>query len=164
MNSLSENMNEFKKQLDKGVIQKAYKGLLEYILDLKTDLKNKYPDYYVSGSIYYGYMDMTYFAIFPESFKQRNLKAAIVFNYDKFRFEIWLAGYNKQVQNKYWNLFKENNWNKYHIISTVKGADSIVEHVLADNPDFSDLDLLTKQIEEGTMSFIKDIEKYLERS
>ena len=38
-------------------------------MELRTQLKNKYPDYFVSGSIYYGYMDMTYFSFFPESLK-----------------------------------------------------------------------------------------------
>jgi hypothetical protein len=130
---------------------------------LRTHLKNKYPDYLISGSIYYGYMDMTYFSFFPESFKQRNLKVAIVFNYDQFRFEVWLAGYNKQVQQKYWKLFKESNWNKYRIVSTTKGVDSIIDHTLANNPDFSDLDSLTKQIETGTLNFINDIEDFLSK-
>ncbi len=161
MELLSEYINEYKRQLKKGDIQKGYRGLMEYILDLKTYLKNKYPDYFVSGSIYYGYMDMTYFSFFPESMKKRNLKAAIVFNYDQFRFEIWLAGYNKQVQQKYWKLFKESDWSKYRIVPTARGVDSIVEHILADNPDFDNLDLLTKQIEARALNFIKDVEGFL---
>ena len=91
------------------------------------------------------------------------MKIAIVFNYDAFRFEVWLAGYNKQVQTKYWKLFKESDWNKYYIVSTTKGIDSIIEFILVDNPDFSDLDNLTKQIERGTMKFIKDIENFLSK-
>ncbi len=161
MELLSEYINEYKRQLKKGDIQKAFRGLMEYILYLKTYLKNKYPDYFVSGNIYYGYMDMTYFSFFPESMKTRNLKAAIVFNYDQFRFEIWLAGYNKQVQQKYWELFKESDWSKYRVVPTTKGVDSIIEDVLADNPDFDNLDLLTKQIEAGALNFIKDVEGFL---
>jgi len=38
-------MNEYREQLKKGVINKAYKGLMEYIMALKTHLKNKYPDF-----------------------------------------------------------------------------------------------------------------------
>lgn len=162
MESFHENMQEYKKQLEKGAVQAAYKGLIEYIMDLRTHFKNKYPDYAVSG-IYQGYMDMTYFAFFPASFKDRSLKVAIVFTYDKFRFEVWLAGYNRQVQSKYWTLFKESGWNKYRIVSPAKGVDSIIEHVLADNPDFSDLDALTKQIETGTLKFIKDVESFLSK-
>ncbi len=98
MEPLQEYVDEYRRQMEKGVIQKAYKGLMEYIMGLRTHLKTKYPDYSVSGSIYYGYMDMTYFSFFPESFKQRGLKVAIVFIHETCRFEIWLAGYNKQVQ------------------------------------------------------------------
>lgn len=163
MESLPEYIKEFKAQLEKGAIQKAYQGLMEYIMSLKTHFKNKYPGYSVPGSIYYGYMDMTYFSLFPESLKQRNLKIAIVFLYDTFRFEVWLAGTNKQVQSKYWKLFKESNWTKYPLVPTTKGADSIVEYILVDKPDFCDLEVLTKQIEQGTLKFIKDIESFLSR-
>lgn len=163
MGSLNENMSEYKKQLAKGAIQKAYKGLMEYIMDLRTHFQNKYPDYFVSGSIYYGTMDMSYFSFFPNSLKQRKLKVAIVFVHEAFRFEVWLAGYNKQVQAKYWKLFKDSGWNKYPIVPTTKGVDSIVENVLVDAPDFSDLDALTKQIESATLKFIKDVESFLSK-
>jgi hypothetical protein len=60
-------------------------------------------------------------------------------------------------------LFKESNWNKYRIPSTTKGVDSIMEYILVDNPDFSDLDMLTKQIEKGALKFIKDTETFLSK-
>lgn len=161
MESFHQYVNEYKIQLEKGAIQKAYKGLMDYILGLRTYLNNKYPDYFVSGSIYYGYMDMTYFSFFPESIKQRQLKIAIVFIHEKCRFEVWLAGYNKQVQSKYWKLFKESGWNKYHLVSTIEGMDSIIEAILVDDPDFDDLDTLTRQIETATLKFIEDVESFL---
>jgi hypothetical protein len=162
MESLPEYIDEYKKQLRKGMIQKAYRGLMEYIMDLRTYLKNKYPDYFISGGIYYGYMDMTYFSFFPESFKQRNLKAAIVFNYDRFRFEVWLAGYNKQVQKKYWELFKESGWDKYRLVPSIEGEDAIIECTLADDPDFGDTASLTAQLETGALNFINDIQDFLD--
>lgn len=161
METFHEYMNEYKKQLEKGVIQKAHKGLLEYIMGLRTHFKNEYSDYSVSGSIYYGYMDMTYFAVAPKTLKDRNLKIAIVFLYDPFRFEVWLAGANKQVQAKYWKLIKESDWDQYHLVPTIEGFDSIVEHTLVDHPDFHDLAALTTQIEMGTLKFIEDVENFL---
>ena len=163
MVSLNESMSEYRKQLEKGAIKEAYRGLMDYVMELRTYFKNKYPDYVVSGSIYYGYMDMTYFSFFPESLKNRNLKIAIVFNHEPFRFEVWLAGYNKQVQAKYWKILMESGWNRYHIVPTPKGNDSILEYTLAENPDFDDLDALTKQIEKGTLAFIGDVEDFLSR-
>lgn len=70
MESFHEYMKEYRKQLGKGSIQKAYRGLMDYFMDLRTYFKNKYPDYVISGSIYYGYMDMTYFSFFPKTLKQ----------------------------------------------------------------------------------------------
>ena len=163
METFHEYMNEYKKQLKKGYIQEVYKRLMEYIMDLRMQFKKKYPDYFVSGGIYYGYMDMTYFSFIPQSLKRRKLRIAIVFIHDKCRFEVWLAGYNKDVQTKYWKLFKESDWNKYHIASTTRGVDSIIDYILTDNPDFSDLDTLTKQIEKGTLKFIKDVENFLSK-
>ena len=163
MEPFNQYMIAYRTQLKKGDIQKAYKGLMEYIMELRTYLKNRYPDYNVSGSIYYGYMDMTYFSFFPESLKRLKLKTGIVFIHEPVRFEVWLFGYNKNIQNKYWKLIKESGWDKYRIPSTIKGVDSIMEHVLEENPDFSDLDALTRQIEKGTLKFIKNVENFLSK-
>jgi hypothetical protein len=158
-----EAMNEYKKQLKKGDIKKAYTGLIQYFKDLRSHFNNEYPDFLVSSSIYPGYMDLTYFHFFPKSLKPRKLKIVILFIHDTFRFEVWLAGNNKKVQTKYWNLFTESNWNKYHLVSTTKGVDSILDHILIDNPDFRELNSLTKQIELGTLKFIKDVETFLSK-
>lgn len=161
MTEFNEYMEEYKKQLEKGVIQKAYKGLMEYIMGLRTHFRSKYPEYTISGNVYQGYMDMTYFALFTPPLKNRKLKIALVFIYYPFRFEVWLSGSNKQVQWKYWKLFKENNWDKYHIVPSLDGADSIVEHILVADPNFDDLNALTNKIEKCTIRFIEDIEGFL---
>lgn len=161
MTEFNEYMEEYKKQLEKGIIQKAYQGLMEYIMGLRTYFESNFPEYTVSGNVYHGYMDMTYFALFTPSLKDRKLKIALVFIYDPFRFEVWLSGSNKQVQSKYWKLFKENNWDKYHIVPSLDGADSIVEHILVADPNFDDLNALTNKIEKGTIRFIEDIEGFL---
>ncbi len=149
--------------MEKGDIKEAYRGLMDYMMDLRMYFQNKYPGYFVSGSIYYGYMDMTYFSFVPESLKRKKLKIGIVFIHDTCRFEVWLCGYNKQVQTSYWNVMKENNWNKYSIPSTIKGLDYIFKSVVVANPDFRDLDTLTKQIEEGALTFIQDVKEFLSK-
>jgi hypothetical protein len=161
MEPLQENMIEFRKQLEKGAIQKAYLGLMQFVMHLKSHFSHQYPDFSVSGNIYYGTMDMTYFSIFPKSLKDRDLKVAIVFVYDSFRFEVWLSGRNQQILAKYWKIFKESGWDKYKIAAQGKWADSVLEHILVDNPDFSDLEALTRQIDQGTLKFIQDVDSFL---
>jgi hypothetical protein len=162
MEALGQHMNEYRKQLEKGNIQKAYKGLMDYILGLKAHFERRYPNY-APGNLYFGYMDMTYFSLFPETLKHRKLKIAVVFLHEQFRFEVWLSAFNKQVQKEYWDLFRETGWSRYRIPPTLKGIDSIVEYTLAEKPDFADLEALTKQIEKGTLRFIEDIECFLSK-
>lgn len=161
MISLQLAMQEYRAQLQKGLIQQAYKGLMDYMLELRTHFKNKYPDYFVSGTPYFGYMDMTYFAVIPDSLKERGLKAAVVFLHEAFRFEVWLSGYNKQVQYKYWRFFRERDWQKYTLLPDLEGEDAILTHVLVEEPDFSDLTALTTRIEGGTVEFMAEVESYL---
>lgn len=156
-----EAMNEYKKQIKKGDIIVAYQGLIQYFKDLRSHFSNKYPDFLVSGNIYSGHMDLTYFHFFPKSLKPRKLKIVVLFLHNTFRFEVWLAGNNKEVLKKYLNLFTESKWKKYHMASTTKGVDYILDHILIDNPDFRDLDMLTKQIEQGTLKFLEDVEVFL---
>lgn len=110
MEPFQQYMYEYRKQLQQSHIKQAYAGLVQYFMELRTLFARKYPDYVVSGSIYQGYMDMTYFSFSPQSLKERKLKIAIVFVYDTFRFEVWLSGHNRSVQAKYLKLLKESNW------------------------------------------------------
>ena len=164
MEPFHQYIDEYKHQMGNGAIPKAYRGLMEYVMALKTHIQSTHPDFFVSGSLYTGYMDMTYFSCMPKSLKERQLKIAVVLIHHPLRFEVWLGGYNKQAQAQYWQLFKESGWNQYHLVPTTQGYDSILEHVLVENPDFCDLDVLTRQIESGTLKFIEDVESFLRKN
>ncbi len=153
--SLHQNIEDYKKQMELGTVPKAYKGIIEYLMNLRTHFINQYPTEFIVGTLYQGYMDMSYFPVTPKSLKTQKLKIGLVFNHQKIRFEIWLVGQNKQIQKKYWNLFMGSDWNKYVISKTAQ--ESIIEHILVENPDFGKMNLLTEKIENETRKFIKDI-------
>ncbi len=157
--TLSQYIAEYKKQMQLGNVPKAYKGLMEYMMDLRTHFKNNFTDYTV-GSFYQGYMDMTYFPVAPIVLKERKLKLSIVFDHSKAQFEIWLSGQNRKIQNEYLNLFKQKGLNKDYIIT--KNPDSIIELVVAENPNFKDLDNVTTAIEKAIVKFTMDIANVLE--
>lgn len=160
MPSFSECMEEYRRQLARGIIQQAYKGLLEYMLELRSHFQSRHPDYFVSGNIYPGYMDMTYFSATPAALQERKLKIAVVFLHPDFRFEVWLAGYNKAVQAATWKLIRDSHWDAYHLVPSPAGVDAILDYPLVEHPDFSDLDVLTRQIEGGTLGFIHGVETF----
>lgn len=159
--SFHECVIEYRKQLVKGYIKTAYSGLMKFIMDLKTHFEKNYPENNVSSGVYYGFMDVAYFTFAPEPLKKRKLKMAVLFNHNLFRFEIWLAGVNKQIQGRYQKLFRKGNWNEYHIPADTKGVDSIMEYILAENPDFSDLTALTANLEKGINQFSEDVKAFL---
>jgi hypothetical protein len=162
MPSIQENIEELRRQLRKGAIQKAYRALLSYMMELRTHFVDKYGERAVSG-LYQGYMDMTYFALFPPSLKRRDLKVAIVFNYAAFRFEAWLVARNRKIQGQYWELFKDSHWTEYRVVTPAVGIDSIVECDLAKDFDFGDPDAMTLRIENDTAAFIANIERFLSK-
>jgi len=161
MGTFSDAMIEYRRQLERGYIQEAYQGLMAFFRDLRSNFISKYPQYSVSNNIYYGYMDMTYFSLMPKSFKRRQLKIPIVFLHNVFRFEVWLSGSNRDVQEKYWNLIQASNWDLYHLVSDPRAADCVIDHVLVGNPNFTDLDALKEDIEGGVLEFISEIERLL---
>jgi hypothetical protein len=161
MEQFPEYFAEYKRQMAKGDIQKAYRGLMEFILSLRSYFANNYPAYDVSGSIYHGYMDMTYFSFIPPELKLRKLKVAIVFVHENCRFEAWLAGYNKHIQARYWKEFKDRGWDKYSLVPALQGRDAIIEHTLVGDPDFRDLAGLTQEIEHEVLKFIEEIKCFL---
>lgn len=160
--TLQSCIGEYRRQMAKGEIQQAYRGLLEFLMELKNHLAKKHIDYQVSGNIYQGFMDMSYFSFTPEPLKNRKLKIAVVLLHETVSFEVWLAGANKQIQEKYWKLFRKNGFEKYRIPADNKGIDSIVEFTLDENPDFYDLKNLIHSLESGILSFISDVSIFLE--
>ncbi len=163
MSSLQKYMLEYYSQLEKGKIQLAYKGLMEYLSVLRTDFARQYPQFELPGTLYFGYMDMSYFAIVPPSFKPHKLKIAVVFLHQEFRFEVWLSGVNRQVQNECWQKIKEIGWKGYPPVAKIQGSDAIIEHILVENPNFDNPTQLTHLIESDTEEFISKISDLIQR-
>lgn len=153
---MNDCIKEYNSNLKKGHIQKAYKSIMTFMLEAKFNLVKKYPDYKIS-SLYFGYMDMTYFAFTPIELKSNYLKIAIVYLHVENRFEVWLSGVNKKVQDNYIEKLKEKNIGKYKLSKSDPGIDSIIEYIIIDNPDFDNKNELKNSIEEKTIEFIKDI-------
>ncbi|MHB1314706.1 MAG: DUF7000 family protein [Christensenellales bacterium] len=160
MGSLNDHVKEYTIQLSKGHIQKAYKGIMTFMSDLRAYLEREHPNYSASA-LYFGYMDMTYFAFTPPALKNMKLKIAIVFLHEECRFELWLAGNNRQIQAEYLEMLSHKNISPYTLSQIHPGVDSIIESILHEQPDFNHPDELKKQIEMKTIEFANDITSML---
>ncbi len=156
MNSLNDCIKEYTDQLKNGHIQKAYRGIMTFMSELKSYLENKYPQY-ISSALYFGYMDMTYFAFTPQELKDMKLKIAVVYLHEENRFELWLAANNRGIQADYIKLLGGKNIGSYTLSQVSPGIDSIIEYIIVKEPDFDNFDILKKQIEENTIKFACEI-------
>lgn len=160
MDKLAKAMDEYQKQLQKGEIQKAYRGILNFLNELKTHLGNKHPEYFVSA-LYQGYMDMSYFALASATMRQQGLKIALVYLHTERRFEAWLSGSNKHIQREYIERLRGKNLGALKLSSPEPGVDSIVEVVLAEVPDFGHMEELQIELTAAVEQFISGISAIL---
>jgi len=138
----------YKRQLDVGDIQVAYAGLIKFVACLKTRFSRTLKSRFSFGAIFQGYMDYTYFYFSNEFCRERKLKFGLVLNHEDMRFEIWLLGRTKDIQERYWHLLKGTDWIQGEAIPKY----SIFEYILIESPDFSDLNNLSRTIEEAIVS------------
>ncbi|WP_312651871.1 DUF7000 family protein [Proteiniclasticum sp.] len=158
MDGLDQDISEYQCQLKKGQIQKAYKGIMKYMTSLRSALQMNHPDY-LTSSLYFGYMDMSYFSFTPSSLKDRKLKIAIVYLHEENRFEVWLSAVNRSVQKKTADFLRRRDTSDYKVSVISKGVDSVIEKIIMENPSFEDSDKLGNEIEKKVLSFISDMEK-----
>lgn len=162
MVSINECVNDFKKELAKGEIQKAYKGIFDFLTEIKTALLDMNPDNLSSGSMYHGYLDMSYFPIITNVLKKHKLKVAVVFNYESFQLEVWLSGMNRVVSKNIWELLKKKQWNKYPLVKDIQMSDSIMECILRKKIDLERREEIA-EIRIMIESFLTDVEEFLKQ-
>lgn len=160
MKTLNQLIGEYTCHLQNGEIQSAYKGILEFIGKLRADFIKKYPLYDI-GSIYQGYMDMTYFSLISEPLKEKGLKFAIVYLHEKGTFEVWLSARNRDIAKKYESVFISNNLDNSAAFHDDSNPDAIIECTLTSAPNFENQDSLICNIEQGVEQFITAITSHL---
>jgi hypothetical protein len=147
MNIMNKKINScislYKEQINESDIQKTYTFLLKYLMQVKTSFEKAFSKEYSCGYVAPGYMDYSYFSFTNDYLKNNGLRFGIVLNHNEMRFELWLLGQNKEVQNRYWDILKESKWNEG---LTKKPQYAELEIVLVDTPDFENIDKLTADI------------------
>jgi hypothetical protein len=158
MNTLEKDIQELRERLSDGVTARAYRRILSYMSRLRTTFAEQRGEHVVSG-VYQGSFDMTYFALFPDELKERNLKLAVVFNYTSFAFEVWLTARNRKIQREYWELFRNAGYKKHPLVEPAVGA--IATAALAPACSMEDEDSLAARIAEDVAAFERDIVSFL---
>lgn len=160
MATLNESIQAYTHQLSLGEIQKAYRGIMTFMSDLKTVFEKRHPDM-LSSALYFGYMDMTYFAMTPQNLRDQKLKIAIVYLHAEARFEFWLAGSNRKIQAETIERLKHIDLGSLVLSKVEPGVDAIVIKTIEDNPDFDHPETLGVMLDQAFIKFVQDIDAIL---
>ncbi len=139
-----------------------YHQLINYMKELRTFFDKEYDTYFKLGNIYQGNPDFSYFSLTTEELKKQKLKFVIVLDHKALCFSICLSGQNKSIRKKYWNIFRDSDWNKYHLAESIDDSLSIIDQTIVEEPDFSNKINLTEQIEKESLKFINKIKEIFE--
>jgi len=160
MNDPRGDLGELHALLRAGSIQRSYRTIIGYMCELRTQYATAQGERAVS-SLYQGYFDMTYFALFPQALKSRGLKLAIVFDYEAFRFEVWLAARNRTLQRRYWRLLLDAGWSKHRLVEPGAGIDAIVVDEVATGFELEEPLQLTSRIMAASTALLAELEGFL---
>lgn len=142
--------------------QLSYHDLINYMKALRTFFNTAYDTDFKLGNIYQGNPDFSYFSLTTPVLKKQKLKFVIILNHKMLNFSICLSGQNKSIRKKYWEMFKNSDWNKYHLAASINDSLSIIDHIIVENPDFGNRSILTEQIETESLKFINELSAILE--
>lgn len=159
MESLNENFKIYQAHIQP--VQKAYRGIIQYLMGLKHHVKRTRPEYAVADHFYQGYMDRSFFTLHPRVLKQQKLKIWVGLNHSAGQFEIGLVGHNRSVQKKYRTLFSTLDGVPYPMYQS--DSEGIIWSILVEQPNFDDLEGLTQQIESGVDAFVQQVITVLEQ-
>jgi hypothetical protein len=161
MDELRGDLEELRCQLERGSVRRAYVAIVTYLSGLRAHFATTQKEWGVSG-LYHGYFDMTYFALMPPSLSARNLKLAVVFDYESFHYQVWLAARNRRVQRHYWRLLRDHGWPSQSLVEPAAGVDAIVSRDVADGLALDDPDLLTAAVEQAVLPLLQDLERFFD--
>lgn len=138
-------LSEYKELLQTTNLRECYQEFIKLFRYIRVALEKSMPEYKFQGNIIENGMDYSYFLFTNKNLKEKGLKMAVVFVHSNFRFEVWLSGYNRNCQSRYYDLLKEKNI-PFELTDNPTRKDYILRVPLEESVDLSDGSFLVKRI------------------
>lgn len=93
-----ELLVQYQKFLRETNIRECYQEVINMIKALRASLANEMPEFIFTGKIVENQMDFSYFQATTQELKGQGLKIQVVFIHKLCRLEVWVSGYNRNIQ------------------------------------------------------------------
>lgn len=152
MSQFKEKIDRYTREVAVGDLPQVYRKILDSLSEIRRMIQKNHSDLVV-GSLYPGYMDISFFALVSPELKARQLKLVLVYVHATGAFEGWLAGINRGVQKQYYSLLEGRDLGAWTLSSFGPGIDHLIKITLVEDPDFEALLLLVEKIDESLRLF-----------
>lgn len=121
--------SEYKKLMATTSLRAGYQQIWTFMHDLFCTLQKTMPDHDFHSRIVENRMNFLYFQITDQRLKTAGLKIQIVFVHSTCLFEVWMSGYNRKIQRRYYDLISFNQC-PFEICQDPKNDDFIAKIIL----------------------------------
>jgi hypothetical protein len=154
----NEQVNKYHQLIIDENLEQAYRIIMTTMSQLKVAWDSQYP-HMLSGSLYQGFMDMTFISVKPVGLSELDLKVSIVYLHQSNTFEGWLVARNRKLQSETHQKLQKRPLGKYFLTILEPGVDAIIATPLIEQPNFDDPKILIDQLIENTLNFIGDMQE-----
>lgn len=151
-----EYIKSYKEIIQTTDLQRGYQEFIKFFRYLRIYLEKEFKEYTFTGNIVENNMDYSYFQFTNKELKIKGLKIVIAFVHNKFNYEVWLSGFNRNIQNEYFNTLKNKHQN-YILTNNPNRTDYILKANIIANYDYDNLDELLKEMKTSIAEFINDL-------
>lgn len=143
----TELLKEYRNILQTTNLQLCYQEFIRLFRYIRTGLEASMPEYKFQAKIVENSMDYSYFSFTNSELKKKGLKVVVVFIHQYFHFEIWVSGYNRNIQTKYYEKLKEVSF-PFQLTEDPIHNDYIISAVIEENSKLSDADWIISRMRE----------------
>lgn len=155
-------LDEYKRFIQTTNLEKAYQEFISLFRYVRIQLEKQLQEYHFQGNIVENAMDYSYFQFTNENLKQHGLKIAVVFAHREFRFEVWLSGFNRKTQCKYYNMLKSHT-TSFELTDEPNRTDFILRSAV-ENADISKADHVVFAIKTAALPLIECANKLISQT
>ena len=154
--SLCTEIESYCAAVAKGGLPRAYRGILAQLTLFQSAWMQAHPAD-SAGTLYPGYLDMSFVSFAPAELAARNLKLSLVFLHESCEFTLWLVARNRAIQKRVSESLRGVPLGCYRLTKLEPGVDAIIEFTLEKPYAFDETALLTQRLITAADAFANDM-------
>ena len=154
--SLSSFIDRYTTAVAQGDLTYAYHGILSALTRFKSAWESAHPQDTV-GTLYQGYLDMSFVAVLPAALAEKRLKISLVYLHPSGSFTLWLIAGNRAIQKSVSDALRNVPLGEYTLTKLEPGVDAIIALDLPKPYAFDEPEQLTKDMLQAAEAFLADM-------